>query len=1086
MKQMIFTFILFMVMGFAAVYAQDEARLLRFPAIYGDQVVFSCAGDLYTVNKVGGIARKLTSHEGYEMFARFSPDGSQLAFTAQYDGNTEVYLMPSEGGVPVRLTYTATLGRDDISDRMGPNNIVITWAPDGKNIIYRSRKQTFNDFTGQLFKVPVEGGLSTELPFPRGGFCSYSEDGSQLAYNRIFREFRTWKYYKGGMADDIWIYDFKKRTTTNVTDSDAQDIFPMWYNDRIYFLSDRDRTMNLFVYMVSSGEIRKLTNFNDYDIKFPSLGNDAIIFEKGGYLFYVDLNTEQVNKITVQIADDFLNGRDELKDASKSIISFEISPDGKRGLFWARGDIWTVPAEQGITRNLTKSSGIHDRNPLWSPDGKYIAYISDKTGEDEIYMIKQDGCEGPVQLTTNGDTYKYRLAWSPDSKKIIWSDKKLRLSYLDIDTKKVTGIDNSPVWEYNEFTWSPDSKWIVFIRPKASGMNTLCLYNLESKAVTEVTDEWYGSGSPAFSRDGKYLFFVSNRDFEPVYSWVEWNYAYQDMSRIYFVTLAKETPSPFAYENDEVTIKEEKTEEPAEKPEEAPAEKEESKDITVDLDGIRDRIIGLPIDAARYNGIQNVGDKIYYNFDSSEGNSGIKLFDLKAKKETDLGFDGGFEISADGKKMLISSRSNYYIIDLPSGPIKTDKPLDLSNMKVMVNNKEEWKQIFTESWRQMRDFFYVPNMHGVDWEAMHDKYSVMVPYVNNRNDLNYLIGEMIGELSIGHAYVLGGDKPSPQRIQLGLLGAKLSRDESGYYKIDDILKGQNWSTSLRSPLTEVGVNINEGDFILAVNGEPTSEMQDIYQSLINTAGKQIELRVNSAPQMEGSRVVLVVPVSDESTLYYFDWVQENIRKVNEATNGEVGYIHIPDMGPAGLNEFVKYFYPQLTKKGLIIDDRGNGGGNVSPMIIERLSREMTRSNMSRNSLIPTQTPRQMMRGPMVMLINEYSASDGDLFPYAFKKHELGTVIGKRTWGGVVGIRGSLPFIDGGDLRKPEFASYSADESKWIIEGIGVEPDIYIDNDPAREYDGIDDQLNKAIEVIKDELKNYKPIPDIPQGPDKSR
>ncbi len=1086
MRKTIFTLAMLAIsIGFLS--AQTETGLLRFPTIHGDQVVFSYAGDLYTVAKAGGIARKLTNHEGYEMFARFSPDGNQLAFTAQYDGNTEVYLMPSQGGVPVRLTYTATLGRDDISDRMGPNNIVMTWTPDGKNIVYRSRKQSFNDFTGQLFQVSKDGGLSTELPFPRGGFCSYSEDGKKMAYNRVFREFRTWKYYRGGMADDIWIFDFQQRTTTNITNNDAQDIIPMWYEDRIYFLSDRDRTMNLFVYNMTTGDTKKVTSFTDYDIKFPSLGDDAIVFEKGGFLYYLDLATEQARKITVQIADDFLCGRNELVDASKHIVSYEISPDGKRALFWARGDIWTVPAENGITRNLTKSPGVHDRNPLWSPDGKYIAYISDQTGEDEIYIIKQDGSEVPVAITSNGDTYKYSLIWSPDSKKLMWADKKLRLQYVDIESQKITEVEQSKVGEFYSYVFSPDSKWIAFCRPVTTGMNPLCLYNLESKQTREVTDEWYGTSSPAFSENGKYLFFVSDRDFNPIYSHVEWNYAYQDMHRVYMVTLTRDTPSPFAPVNDEVTVKTEDTaakEEPKTPSGDKPGT--EKKDIIVDFDGIGQRVIGLPVPAGIYRSLRSVGEKVYYGYYSSTGSRSLKFFDLKDKKETDLNFEGGFEISADNKKMLVGKGSSYFIIDLPSGPIKTDKPLDLSNMKVMVDFKSEWKQIFTESWRQMRDFFYVSNMHGVDWPAMKDKYGALLPYVNNRNDLNYLIGEMISELNVGHAYISGGDKPQPDRIQMGLLGARLSRDPSGYYKIDRILQGQNWVNTLKSPLTEVGVDVREGDYILAVNGVPTNTMNDIYTSLIGTAGKQVELTVGRKASMEESRDVIVVPVRDESQLYYYNWVQDNIRKVSEATGGEVGYIHIPDMGVEGLNEFVKYFYPQLDKKALIIDDRGNGGGNVSPMIIERLSREVTRSNMARNVQIPSQTPRQMMRGPMVMLINEYSASDGDLFPYAFKKHELGKVVGKRTWGGVVGIRGSLPFIDGGDLRKPEFASYSADDSRWIIEGIGVEPDIYVDNDPAREYDGIDDQLNKAIEVIKEELKNYKEIPDIPAAPDKTK
>ncbi len=1067
--------------------AQPEARLLRFPATNGEQVAFTYAGDLYTVSKDGGIARKITSHEGFEMFARYSPDGRTIAFTGQYDGNTEVFTIPAEGGKPKRLTTTATLGRDDVSDRMGPNNIVMGWTPDGKNIIYRSRKQSFNDFVGQLFSVPFQGGISSELPLSTGGFCSWSPDGTQLAFNRVFREFRTWKYYQGGMADDIRIYDTRTAEVTKITDNKAQDIIPMWWKEEIYFLSDRDRIMNIFAYNTRTKATRKVTQFNNYDVKFPSLGKDAIVFEQAGYIHYLDLNTQQSRQLNIRIADDEINGRDEWADASKRIFSYEISPDGKRALFSARGDVWTVPAENGITRNLTASSNAHDRSAVWSPDGKYIAYMSDVNGEYEIYIQRQDGSEKPIQLTSGADTYKFSLVWSPDSKKIMWNDKMLRLQYIDIDSKKVTLVDRNTTWEYNQFTWSPDSKWIAFVRPEPNDMSRIYIYDTQKATSTAVTSEWHSSSSPAFSEDGKYLFFVSDRDFNPIYSATEWNHAYVEMSRIYMLTLAKGTPSPFALVNDEVTVKEEPAAAPAKKEEKKEEKPAASNAVVIDFDGIADRIIALPVRSSYYRNLQSVGQRLYYNeFSQRERKGYLKMFDLEKKKETEIGEFGGYEISRDGKKMLLGKGSQYAIIDLPVGAAKMDNTLDLSGMKVMVNKKEEWKQIYDESWRQMRDFFYVPNMHGVDWKAMHTKYAVMLPNVRHRNDLNYLIGELIGELNVGHAYVNGGERPSPDRIKTGLLGAKLSRHASGFYQIDKILKGQNWDKSRRSPLTEVGVNANPGDLIVAINGISTKEMDDIYTALIGTAGRQVELSLNTTPSLTGARKVLVQPIDDESGLYYFNWVEENIRKVNEATNGEVGYIHVPDMGPEGLNEFAKYFYPQLSKKALIIDDRGNGGGNVSPMLIERLSREVTRANMARNVLDLNQTPRQMMLGPKVLLINQYSASDGDLFPYAFKKHQLGKVIGVRTWGGVVGIRGSLPFVDGADLRRPEFASYSSEESKWIIEGEGVDPDIWIDNDPAREYRGIDDQLSKAIEVILEDLKQYKALPPIPVPPDKSR
>lgn len=1092
MRNLILTMAALIIFPFAAL-TQDEARLLRFPAIHGDQVVFTYAGDLYTVAKSGGMARKLTNHDGFEMFARFSPDGRQIAFTAQYDGNTEVYVMPAAGGIPVRLTYTATLGRDDVSDRMGPNNMVMAWTPDGKYIVYRSRKQSYNDFVGQLFKVPVSGGLSEEIPLSTGGFCSFSPDGSKLAFNRVMREFRTWKYYKGGMADDIRIFDFTTGEVVNITGNDAQDIFPMWRGDNIYFLSDRDRTMNLFTYNIVDRQIRKLTNYTEYDIKFPSLGNNSIIYENGGFLYMFDLQSERPVKINVTIAEDFYGGRNELKDASKSISGADLSPDGKRVVFTARGDVFSVPAEEGITRNLTESSDAHDRSAAWSPDGKYIAYLSDQSGEYEIYIEAQDGSAEPVKLTSDADTYKFNILWSPDSKKILWSDKKLRLQYVHIDTKEVKQVDKSQVWEFNDFTWSPDSRWIAYVTQlPASNFGKILLFDTQSGEKIAVTDDWYTSNSPVFSYDGKYLFFASGRDFNPIYSETEWNHAYANMERIYFAILAADTPNPFAPKNDEVVIKEKDGKgdegDKGGKGDKGVAESEDGVVVTrIDAAGLGDRIVGLPVRPSNYFNINALDNKVYYN-EMMAGGDGVtlKLFDLKKKEETELGKGMFFSISYDGKKMLIAQQDKYAVIDLPQGKINISEFIDLSGLKTFVNKDEEWKQIFDEAWRQMRDFFYVENMHGVNWPAMKEKYGQMLPYVNNRNDLNYLIGEMIAELSIGHAYVNGGDKPAPERIKTGLLGAKVSKDASGFFRVDEILRGQNWSKSMRSPLTEVGVNVKEGDFILAVDGKPADKMPDLYAALLGKAGKPVELTVNSSASTAGSRKVIVTPVEDEAGLYYYNWVQHNVDYVNRKTNGEIGYIHIPDMGPEGLNEFVKYFYPQLAKKGLIIDDRGNGGGNVSPMIIERLQRQLTRSNMARNVEIAGQTPRQMMLGPKVMLINQYSASDGDLFPYAFKKHQMGTVIGVRTWGGVVGIRGSLPFIDGMDLRKPEFASYSAETSDWIIEGIGVEPDIVVDNDPALEYKGIDTQLDKAIEVILEQVKDYKGVPPIPAGPDKSK
>jgi tricorn protease len=1049
----------------SATAAPDEARLLRFPAIHGDQVVFTYAGDLYTVPATGGTARRLTSHVGFEMFPRFSPDGTRIAFTGQYDGNTEVFVMPAAGGEPRRLTYTATLGRDEVSDRMGPNNIVMGWTPDGKNVLFRSRTRSFNDFIGQLYTVPADGGLPEALPLPRGGFASFSPDGKKLAYNRVFREFRTWKRYRGGMADDVWLYDFATKKTEQLTDEPAQDIIPMFVGAQVYFISDRGKEQRFNLYSVdpTTKKTQRHTDFTEFDIKFPSAGADAIVFENGGYIYRFDVKTAAASKVPVKIQEDLPGARGALTDVSKSVAAYEISPDGKRALFAARGDIFTVPAGDGVTRNLTRTPGTHERNPKWAPDGKSIAFISDATGEDEIHVGPADGSAPAKAVTSGADTYKYALEWSPDSKKILWSDKKLRLQFVDVETKQVTLVDRARAWEIREFAWAPDSKWIAFARQEVDSLTKVHLYALESGKSTAVTDGWYASGSPAFSADGKYLFFVSARDFNPVISQTEWNHAYRDMARIYFVTLGKGTANPLRPRLDD----------------EPETKKEDKKDgppaVKVDLDGLGQRIVALPGAAGDYSHPGAAGSAIYY-FRATTRDTAPQffVFDLGTRKETALGTVNGYEISADGKKMLVSKDGKYAVIDLPKGTVALGEALNLSGLEVVLDRRAEWRQIFHECWRQMRDFFYDPNMHGVDWVGVRKKYEPLVAHVAHRADLTYVIGEMISELNVGHAYVGGGELPEVRKVQQGLLGAEYRRDEqSGFFQITRILSGENWNPKRRAPLAEVGVDVRASEWIVAVNGRPTSAVRNINELLVNAAGKPVVLSVSAKPAAEGARRVVVTPTNDESGLYYYAWVQGNIEKVSRASAGRIGYIHVPDMLATGLNEFAKHYYPQLKKRALVVDVRGNGGGNVSPMLIERLRRQPAMFGIARNAE-PTVDPSGTFVGPKACLLNEFSASDGDIFAYRFRHHKLGPLIGKRSWGGVVGIRGTLPLLDGGVLNRPEFSRFDLDGKEWIMENVGVPPDIVVDNDPAREFAGDDQQLNKAIEVLLDELKRNPP------------
>ncbi len=1056
MKKTIFLFIFSLL--FININA-EEARLLRFPATNGSDVVFSYAGDLYKVSINGGTAQRLTSHVGYEIFPKFSPDGKTIAFTGQYDGNTEVYTIPVTGGEPLRITYTATNSRDDLGDRMGPNNIVMGWTPDGKEIIYRNRIS--DGFSGKLYQVNKEGGLSNVVPLPEGGFCSYSPDGSKLAYNRVMREFRTWKYYEGGMADDVWIYDPKAKSVENITNNKAQDIFPMWIGDEIYFASDRDRTMNLFVYNTTSKQTEKVTNFTDYDIKFPSVNGNFIVFENGGYIYKFDARTRKAEKLTITLTSDNIYARNEIKNGSDYLTAASLSADGERLVVTARGEVFDVPAEKGVTKNITRTPGAHERGGEWSPNGKMIAYISDASGETELYVQDATGSE-PLQLTKDNDTYIRTFSWSPDSKSIVYTDRQNRINLLDVASKKKTTLLQDPVGEPSGVSFSPDSKWLTYTRSESNNFSVVYVLNIASKKENAITDKWYESYNPVFSKDGKYIVFASSRDFNPTYGSKEWNHTYPYSFGVYLSLLTDDTPSPFL-EKDAI-VNEDK--------------KEEKKDSTVNVsfnfEGITERVVKLPVSTGYYHSFYMDADKVYY---SRGGNT--HMYDLSKHKEETIAEGASMSVDYNSKKALFVKGRQLFVTAIPQAKVTLDNAVDLSNMKINIDYPQEWAQIYDEAWRVYRDGFYLENMHGVDWKAMKEKYAVMLPHVKTRLDLNYLIGELIGELNIGHAYVNPGEMPGAERINMGLLGAEISRDKSGFFKLEKILKGETWDKNLRSPLTEPGIEAVAGNYIVAIDGVATNSVNDMYKLLVGKAEVPTELMLNSKPDLKGARKVVIKPIASEYALYHYEWVQGNIKKVEEASGGKIGYIYIPDMGVDGLNEFSRYFYPQLDKEGLIIDDRANGGGNVSPMILERLAREPYRLTMRRGSTRVGTVPDAVQVGPKVCLINKYSASDGDLFPWGFRALGLGKLIGTRTWGGIVGISGSMPYMDGTDIRVPFFTSYDAETGEWIIENYGVAPDIEIDNDPIREWNGEDQQLDRAIEEVMKELKDRKPLKPIP-------
>jgi tricorn protease len=1098
-----------------------EGRLMRFPDLYKDKVVFMYGGHLWLAPSSGGVARRITSGAGRELFPKFSPDGKWIAFTGQYDGNFNVYLMSADGGQPKELTFYQGAAAQ-LNDRMGVHNEVLTWFPDSKRILFLTRRDASNGWTKRPYSISIDGGLAEPLPVIEGGLTSFSPDGSQIAYNQIFRNFRTWKRYTGGLAQSISIYDLKNNSVKDVPHTEWTDTFPMWSGSTIYFTSDRgpEHRLNLYSYDLNSKQIEALTHFTDFDVMWPSLGPGGIVFENGGHLFTFDLQSKQPKKLTIYLPGDEEQSMKHWVSVTRTITDFDISPEGKRAVFGARGDVFTVPAKDGSVRNLTRTPGIREKSVSWSPNGRWIAYVSDRTGEDEIYITPHDGMGREQQITSGYKGFKFGPAWSPDSKKIAWADKDLRLWYTTIDEKKPVEIVHGKFFDITNYSWSPDSKWLVYDNNDENGNAVVYLYSLADRKITPVTNNMTNSNFATFDLDGKYLYFLSDRDFNEVLGNIDFEFANPKTTRMYVVTLRKDEPSPFPALSDEAQIKKEeategkesktegkaeskekdkekdKNKESKDKDKDKEKEKEKPAEFRIDLDGIQNRIVALPTEPAVIGTFAAAKGFIYYATRPIQGLSGplpgeapaVHVYDLKERKDKVL-IDGveRFALSFDGSKLLYEAgppdAHSYGIIDAkPDGPKKVgDGALNLGGMRAEVDPPQEWKQIYNEVWRQERDFFYEPAMNGVDWEKVRDKYAQLLPYVADRYSLTYILGEIIGELSNSHTYVNGGDFPDLHPINVGLLGADFEADpSSGFYRFKKIYPGENWNPQARSPLTEPGINVKEGDYLIAVNGRPLRVPQNPDELFVNTVNSTVTLTVNSKPSEEGSRNLQVKPVADEFSLRELNMIETNRKKVDAATNGRVGYIYIPDMGGPGLNEFVKQFFPQIRKEGIIIDVRYNGGGFVDPLIFERLRRVLSGMGSARNFESGT-VPAPVFYGSMACITNHYAASDGDLFSYYFKYYKLGPLIGERTWGGVRGIRGPIPLIDGGYITRPEFARYDLN-SKWIVENKGVQPDLVVENRPDLVVKGQDPQLEKAIElVMKDIQANPKKLP--PRPPD---
>lgn len=1078
-------FALLLIAGIAD--ASAGTKMLRYPDIYGNQLVFSYAGDLWLAPVDGSEpARRLTSHPGLELYPRFSPDGKHIAFTGQYRGDEQVYVIPTGGGEPTQLTYYPTRG--PLAARWGTDDQVYGWTPDGNNVLFRSMRQSFND--PMLYTVSLSGGLPTPLPMPRAGSGDYSPDGQEIFYSPLFRDFRTWKRYQGGWAQNLYVFDLAHNKVQQITSNERTERDPVWLQSGMYFVSDRDGTLELFAHDSKTGAQNQLTHHDKWDIKWASGdGVSRIVYEIAGTIGLFDTRTGQETLLDIQVPDDKVRRTARRIPVAAQMEDFQISPDGKRALVTARGDVFSVPVEHGLTRNLTQLGTAHDREAAWSPDGKWVAFVSDRNGENQLFVVPQDGGAAKA-LSKPLPTRLYHPVWAPDSQSVAYYDHLGVIHVASLEGKD-TVVYDSPYNAVSDYEWSPDSQWLTFSNQTENGFSAVYLWSRKSGQVRMATDGFFNDFAPAFSYDGKHLYFVSDRQFAPQIGSFEWNYVANRESGIFALALTRDSGNPYGPQNDEVTVEQESDADKAKKKKSGKEEEEQpAVSVAVDFDGLAQRVIRVPIDDDNIQGVISLKDRLlylttgafYYGRDSDVKTT-LQSFDPEKRKSEPVIDDiQGVEISNDGKYALVSKHGDLLRVELakPQEPAK----VDLSNLIVYRAPAEEWPEIFDEVWRRYRDYFYVDNMHGLDWPALRDRYRPLVADVSTREDLNTLMGEMVAELSVGHAYVAGGDLQAPHRSSASLLGARFKADDkNGRYRIAHIYPGQNEEPRYRSPLTEVGVNVKEGDYILAIDGQQLTTADNPYDLLTDRGNQPVELLVNDKPQTEGARRVLVNPISEESPLIYLEWVEGNLRHVSEQTGGKVGYLHIPDMGSEGIYEFIKWFYPQLRKQGLIVDVRGNGGGNVSQMILRRLMLKPLGFGYQAHSAWTDAYPATAFNGPMAALISENSASDGDIFPYFFREAGLGPLIGKRTWGGVVGITGHGPLLDGGQVFVPEFGMGQTDKG-WIIEGHGVDPDIEVSNDPTSDEDA---QLDRGIAEVMKRIEANPPVfPPKPPAPVKTQ
>ncbi len=1129
--------------------ARIDARMMRQPDVSATHIAFVYAGDIWVAPKAGGEAVRLSSPRGEESFPQFSPDGSLIAFSGNYDGNMDIYVVPVTGGLPRRITHHGAPDR------------IVGWYPDGKHILYATTMTSYKDRFNQLYKVSAEGGLPEKLPMPYGEFGAISPDGKTIAYTPISVDFRTWKRYRGGMNPDLWMFDLATLKARNLTKSDAAESIPMWSGQTLYFLSDRDenKRFNLWAYDGPREKFRQVTFFKDYDVHFPSIGPDEIVFENAGRLFLLDLKTDKQREVEITVTTDRSTLKPRLENVSGLIQNSSIAPTGKRVLFEARGDIFSAPAEHGVVRNLTRSSGVAERYPAWSPDGKLIAYFSDKTGEYELTVRTADasafntGQDEEETLTKLGPGYRYQPQWAPDSKKILWIDQAMKIWLYDFESKTNKLIDQQ-MWMYHgelsgfSVSWSADSRWLAYAADKESRNSAIVLYDCKEGKRHEVTSGFYNDELPVFDPDGKYLFFRTGRTFDPTYGDLDGTWIYANSVNLAAVPLRKDVASPLAPRNDEEPDKDkdkkkdeekkddEKKSDKADgdkkpddkksdekkpddqkpddqKPEDkksdekkpddkkdgeskdakktdekngdkkddkAADKKDEKKDdkkpkpVEIDLEGFEQRVVILPTKAGRYDSLCAVSGKLIYRWLPRTGSGGdgspIEFYDLEKRESKRIIDDAdGLELSANREKLLVVKDRGYAIIEPKEGQ-KMDKRIATGGFEAMVDPVAEWKQIFTDAWRLERDYFYDPGMHGVDWNAMRERYGKLLNDAVTRWDVSYILGELIAELNSSHTYRSGGDtERSPER-GVGYLGCDFVLT-NGAYRIGTIVDGAPWDSEVRSPLRRPGLtNLSEGDYLLAVNGEPVDTTQDPWAAFQGLADKPVFLTVNTNPVLKGAREVLVQTLGSEARLRNLAWINENRLRVEKLSEGKIGYVYVPDTGQGGQNELVRQWRGQITKAGLIVDERFNSGGQIPDRFVELLNRPLRNFWGVRDGK-DWPWPPVAHYGAKAMLINGWSGSGGDCFPYYFKQSKLGPLVGQRTWGGLIGMTGSPALMDGGSVTVPTFGIYDT-KGEWIIESYGVDPDIEVVDDPGEMAKGGDPQLERAVfEVMKSLRKN---------------